>query len=58
LLTLFLACSFFSSWWWRRYFPTTFQFLQEVHGITSQRTEFFIYIVLNLLFQLPYLNLV
>jgi hypothetical protein len=30
-----------SSWWWRRYIPPKFRFLQEPHGVTSQKTAFF-----------------
>jgi hypothetical protein len=29
-------------WWWRRYVPPKRQFLQEPHGVTSQKTPFFI----------------
>jgi hypothetical protein len=31
-----------SPWWWRRYVPPKRQFLQEPHGITSQKTALFI----------------
>jgi hypothetical protein len=30
-----------SPWWWRRYNPSNRLFLQEPHGITSQKTAFF-----------------
>jgi hypothetical protein len=42
LLTLFLAHWFSSTLWWKRYVPPTRRFLQEVHGVTSQKTPFFI----------------
>jgi hypothetical protein len=31
-----------SPWWWRRYVLPKPQFLQELHSVTSQKTEFFI----------------
>jgi hypothetical protein len=34
---------FLSHWWWRRYVPPKRRFLQEPHGVTSQKTlELFI----------------
>jgi hypothetical protein len=42
LLMLFLAHWFFLPWWWRRYVPPKHGFLQEPHGITSQKMAFFI----------------
>jgi hypothetical protein len=36
-----------SPWWWRWYFPPKCWFLQEPHGVTSQRTAFFIVTTLN-----------
>jgi hypothetical protein len=41
LLTLFLPCWFLSRWCWRRYIPPKRRFLQEPHGITSKKAEFF-----------------
>jgi hypothetical protein len=38
---LFLAHWFVSPWWWRHYVLPKHRFLQEPHGVTSQRTEFF-----------------
>jgi hypothetical protein len=40
--TLFLARRILLHWWWRRYVPLKCQFLQEPHGVTSQKTTFFI----------------
>jgi hypothetical protein len=40
-LTLFLDHWFISLWWWRLYVPTKRRFLQEPHGVTSQKTAFF-----------------
>jgi hypothetical protein len=37
-----LPCRFLSTWWWRRYVPKKRRFLQEPHGVTSQKTPFFI----------------
>jgi hypothetical protein len=37
---LFLACWFFPPWWWRGYSAQKRRFLQEPHGITSQKTAF------------------
>jgi hypothetical protein len=31
-----------SSWWWRLSFPPKHRFLQEPHGVTFQKTAFFI----------------
>jgi hypothetical protein len=39
---LFLAHQFLLPWWWRRYVPPKHRFLQESHGVTSQKTAFFI----------------
>jgi hypothetical protein len=33
-----------STQWWRRYIPQKHQFLQEPHGVTPQKTAFFIVI--------------
>jgi hypothetical protein len=41
-LMLFLVHRFLSPWWRRRYVPPKRWFLQEPHGITSQKTTFFI----------------
>jgi hypothetical protein len=41
LLTVFLACWLFSPWWYRGYVPLKRRFLQEPHGVTSQKTAFF-----------------
>jgi hypothetical protein len=38
LLLTFLTRLLFSSWWWRRYVPPKHRFLQEPHGVTSQKT--------------------
>jgi hypothetical protein len=38
---LFLVHRFLSLWWWRRYVPPKRRFLQEPHGVTSQKTAFF-----------------
>jgi hypothetical protein len=42
LLTLFPAHRLLSSWWWRPYVLPKRRFLQEPHGVTSQKTPFFI----------------
>jgi hypothetical protein len=36
-----------SPWWWRRYVPPKRRLLQEPHGVTSQKTAFFISLLLN-----------
>jgi hypothetical protein len=36
------SCRFLLPWWWRRYIPLKCRFLQEPHGITSQKTAFFL----------------
>jgi hypothetical protein len=41
-VALFLAHVFLSPWWRRRYVPPKRRFLQEPHGVTSQKTTFFI----------------
>jgi hypothetical protein len=41
-LTLFLVHRFSSPWWWRCHIPPKRRFLQEPHGVTSQKTPFFI----------------
>jgi hypothetical protein len=41
LLTLFLVHRFLSPWWWRWYIRPKHQFLQEPHGITSEKMLFF-----------------
>jgi hypothetical protein len=38
----FLVHRFLSPWWRRRYVPPKRQFLQEPHGVTSQKMAFFI----------------
>jgi hypothetical protein len=40
-LVLFLVHRFLSPWWRRRYFSRKCRFLQEPHGVTSQKTSFF-----------------
>jgi hypothetical protein len=42
LLTLFLAHWFFPPWWWSRYVLLKLLFLLKLHGVTSQKTAFFI----------------
>jgi hypothetical protein len=39
---LFPVHWFMSPWWLRRYVPPKHRFLQEKHGVTSQKTAFFI----------------
>jgi hypothetical protein len=39
-LTLFLVYRFLSPWWWKRKVPPKRRFLQESHGVTSQKTAF------------------
>jgi hypothetical protein len=39
---LFLVHRFLSPWWRRRQVPPKRRFLQELHGVTSQKTQFFI----------------
>jgi hypothetical protein len=39
---VFFVHRFLSPWWWRRYVPPERRFLQEPHGVTSQKTTFFI----------------
>jgi hypothetical protein len=41
IFTLFLTRWFFQQWWWRRYFPLKYLFLQKPQDITSQKTAFF-----------------
>jgi hypothetical protein len=41
-LALFLFHRFLSSWWRRLWVPPKRRFLQEPHGVTSQKTPFFI----------------
>jgi hypothetical protein len=38
----FLVQRFLSPWWWRSKVPPKRRFLQEAHGVTSQKTAFFI----------------
>jgi hypothetical protein len=38
---LFLVHRLLSPWWWRRYFLPKHRFIQEPHGVTSQKTQFF-----------------
>jgi hypothetical protein len=40
-LTLFLDRWFFPPWWWRQYVSPKGRFLQEPHGVTSQKTAVF-----------------
>jgi hypothetical protein len=40
LITLLLACRFFSPCWWWQYLPKH-PFLQESHNVTSKKTVFF-----------------
>jgi hypothetical protein len=42
LLTLFLPCRFLLPWWWRRHFHPKRPILLEPHGLTPQKTTFFI----------------
>jgi hypothetical protein len=42
LLTLFLACVIASTWRWRRHVPPKRRFIINPHGVTSQKTAFFI----------------
>jgi hypothetical protein len=41
-IAMFLACWCLSHWWWRWYVPPKCQFLQEQHGVVSQKMAFFI----------------
>jgi hypothetical protein len=41
-LALFLVHRFLSPWWRTRWVPPKRRFLQEPHGVTSQKTSFFI----------------
>jgi hypothetical protein len=41
LLTFFLTHRFLSPWWLRRCVPPKRRFLQEPHGVTSQKMAFF-----------------
>jgi hypothetical protein len=47
LVTANVVHRLLSPWWWRRYIPTKRRFLQEPHGVTSQRTAFFFASVLT-----------
>jgi hypothetical protein len=40
----FLVHGLLSPWWWRRYVPPKRLFLQEPHGVTSQKTPFFTFL--------------
>jgi hypothetical protein len=40
--SVFLVHWFLSPWWRRRYVTPKRRFLQEPHGVTSQKTQFFI----------------
>jgi hypothetical protein len=40
---LFLVHRFLSPWWRRRQVPPKRRFLQEPHGVTTQKTPFFLY---------------
>jgi hypothetical protein len=37
-----VAWRFLSRWWWRWYIPPKRRILQEPHGVTSQKTAFFV----------------
>jgi hypothetical protein len=37
----FIARRFLSSWWWKQYVPLNRRFLQQPHGVTSQKSAFF-----------------
>jgi hypothetical protein len=39
---IFLVCRYFSPWWWRWYLPPILPFLRQPHGVTFQKTTFFI----------------
>jgi hypothetical protein len=41
------SSQFLSPWWWRRYVPPKRRFLQEPHGVTSQKTPFFIVTIMK-----------
>jgi hypothetical protein len=43
---LFLVHRFLSPWWRRRQVPPKRRFLQEPHGVTTQKTPFFMYVPL------------
>jgi hypothetical protein len=43
---MFLVHRLLSPWWWRHQVPPKHRFLQEPHGVTSQKTPFFIVLVL------------
>jgi hypothetical protein len=45
---LFLAHRFLSPWWRRRQVPPKSRFLQEPHGVTSQKTPFVIVCILTI----------
>jgi hypothetical protein len=45
LLTLVPGSRIFLPWRWRRYIPPKGRFTQDLHGATSQKTAFFIWIV-------------
>jgi hypothetical protein len=38
---MFLVHRFLSPWWWRHYIPLKRWFLQQPHGVTSQKMAFF-----------------
>jgi hypothetical protein len=46
-LVLFLVHRFLSAWWRRRQVPPKRRFLQEPHGVTTQKTAFFIVTAVN-----------
>jgi hypothetical protein len=47
LTAKFLVLRFLSPWWWKRYVPPKRRFLQDPHGVTSQKTQFFIVTAVN-----------
>jgi hypothetical protein len=53
----FLAHRFLSPWWWRRYVLPKRRFLQQPHGVISQKTTFLEY-VNNLEYQLLWIRTV
>jgi hypothetical protein len=46
-VTPFLVHRFLSPWWWRSYVPPRRRFLQGLHGVTAQKTPFFIVTVVK-----------
>jgi hypothetical protein len=54
-LVLFLVHRFLPPWWRRRQFPPKRRFLQEQHGVTSQKTPFLIHIICSSIQHVLYL---